>query len=55
MQRTVEYRGFEIHIDLQYKSQDMFDVWFRIEGPIRRPVFPPMGLPRCVNRRPRRC
>jgi len=35
MQRTVEYRGFEIHVDLLPTSKDMFDVWFRIEGPIR--------------------
>jgi hypothetical protein len=35
MQRTVEYRGFEIHIDLLSTSSDMFDAWFRIEGPIK--------------------
>jgi hypothetical protein len=35
MQRTIEYRGFEIHIDLLSTSTDMFDVWFRIEGPIK--------------------
>ncbi|VVD69814.1 hypothetical protein PTE30175_00509 [Pandoraea terrae] len=34
MQRTIEYRGFEIQIELQTTSKDMFDVWFRIEGPI---------------------
>ncbi len=35
MQRTVEYRGFEIHMDLQATSADMFDVWFRIERIIK--------------------
>jgi hypothetical protein len=35
MQRTVEYRGFEIYVDLLSTSKDMFDVWFRIEGPIK--------------------
>jgi hypothetical protein len=35
MQRTIEYRGFEIHVDLQPTSADMFDAWFRIEGAAR--------------------
>jgi hypothetical protein len=35
MQRTVGYRGFGIHMDLLSTSPDMFDVWFRIEGPIK--------------------
>ncbi|MGF6758961.1 hypothetical protein [Paraburkholderia sp. GAS42] len=37
MQRMVEYRGFEIHVDLQPTSADMFDVWFRIDGSIEAP------------------
>jgi hypothetical protein len=35
MQRTVKYRGFEIHIDLLSTSKEMFDVGFRIEGPVK--------------------
>jgi hypothetical protein len=34
MKRTVEYRGFEIHLDLEATTPDMFDVWCRIEGPV---------------------
>ena len=30
-----QYRGFEIHIDLLSTSKEMFDVWFRIEGPVK--------------------
>jgi hypothetical protein len=35
MQRTVEYRGFEIHIDLESTSEDMFDgrAGFVLRGP----------------------
>ncbi|MFM0392607.1 hypothetical protein [Paraburkholderia phytofirmans] len=33
MQRTVKYRGCEIHVELVPTSEDMFDTWFRIEGP----------------------
>jgi hypothetical protein len=43
MQRTVEYRGFEIHVDLLSTSKDMFDVWFRIEGPIKPPGVAALG------------
>jgi hypothetical protein len=43
MQRTVEYRGFEIHVDLLSTSEDMFDVWFRIEGPIKPPGVAALG------------
>ena len=43
MQRTVEYRGFEIHIDLSSTSTDMFDVCFRIEGPIKPPGVAALG------------
>jgi len=37
MQRTVEYRGFELHVDSLSTSEDMFEVWFPIEGPIKPP------------------
>jgi hypothetical protein len=43
MYRTVEYRGFEIHIDLLPTSKDMFNVWFRIEGPIKPPGLTAIG------------
>ncbi|MFM0053924.1 hypothetical protein [Caballeronia grimmiae] len=43
MQRTVEYRGFIIHIDLLSTSTDMFDVWFRIEGAIKPPGVAALG------------
>ncbi|WP_408131551.1 hypothetical protein [Paraburkholderia strydomiana] len=37
MQRTIEYRGFEFHIDLVSTSKDMFDVWFCFEGHVKLP------------------
>lgn len=43
MQRTIEYRGFEICVDLQCTSEDMFDAWFRIEGPVRPPGVMALG------------
>ena len=43
MQRTVEYRGFEIHIDLLPTSKDMFDVWFRMERPVKPPGVAALG------------
>ena len=43
MQRTVEYRGFEIQVDLLPTSKDMFDVWFRIEGPVKPPGVAALG------------
>lgn len=43
MQRTVEYRGFEIHVDLMSTSKDMFNVWFRIEGPTALNCTPKVG------------
>jgi hypothetical protein len=43
MQRTAEYRGFEIHVDLLSRSKDMFDVWFRIEGRIKPPGITALG------------
>jgi hypothetical protein len=33
MQRTVGYRGFEIDVGLVPTSEDMFDAWFRLQGP----------------------
>jgi len=43
MQRTIEYRGFQIHVDLEATSKDMFDAWFRIEGPTRPPGVAALG------------
>ncbi|AWV04022.1 hypothetical protein DM992_20455 [Burkholderia sp. JP2-270] len=43
MQRTIEYRGFEIHVDLRSTSKDMFDVWFRIDGPAKPPGVAALG------------
>ncbi len=43
MTRMMEYRGFEIHVDLVSTSKDMFDVWFQIEGPMRPPGVAAMG------------
>jgi hypothetical protein len=43
MQRTVNYRGFEIDVDLVPTSKDMFDAWFRIEGPARVPGVAALG------------
>lgn len=37
MERVTEYRGFGIHVDLKTSSEDMFDVWFQIEGPMPAP------------------
>jgi hypothetical protein len=34
MQREIEYRGFDIHLELMASSKDMFDAYFRIEGPV---------------------
>ncbi|VVE43310.1 hypothetical protein PCE31107_04275 [Pandoraea cepalis] len=35
MERMIEYRGFEIHIELKSTTEGMFDVWFRVDGPIK--------------------
>lgn len=43
MQRIVEYRGFEIHVELVSTSKDMFDVWFRIEGTTKPPGVAAIG------------
>jgi hypothetical protein len=43
VQRTVGYRGFEIYVDLLSTSKDMFDVWFRIEGPVKPPGVAALG------------
>ncbi|WP_420992437.1 hypothetical protein ACKI2N_029930 [Cupriavidus sp. 30B13] len=39
MQHSVEYRGFEIWIDMVGSSQDVFDAWYYLRGPLP-PVFP---------------
>jgi hypothetical protein len=44
MQRTVKYRGFEIYIDLVPTSKDMFDAWFRIDGPAHALAVAALGL-----------
>ncbi len=43
MERMTEYRGFEIHVDLQAMSKDMFNVWFQIEGPMSPPGVAAIG------------
>lgn len=32
MHRMIEYRSFEIHVDLAPAAEDMFDVTFQIKG-----------------------
>ncbi|MBT2793349.1 hypothetical protein [Paraburkholderia strydomiana] len=32
MHRKIEYRSFEIHVDLAPAAEDMFDVTFQIKG-----------------------
>ncbi|MDQ0621947.1 hypothetical protein QFZ39_001157 [Paraburkholderia graminis] len=44
MPRTVKYRGFEIDVDLVPTSEDMFDAWFRIQGPTPIPGVAALGL-----------
>lgn len=44
MQRTVKYRGFEIDVDLVPTSKDMFDAWFRIQGPMHARGVAALGL-----------
>lgn len=43
MQRTVKYRGFEIHVELLPTSADMFDARFRLEGHIEVPGVVALG------------
>ncbi|KJK21122.1 hypothetical protein UB46_28965 [Burkholderiaceae bacterium 16] len=43
MNRITEYRGFEIHVSLVTTSEDMFDVWFQIEGPVKPPGVAAIG------------
>ncbi|QHE92817.1 hypothetical protein PI93_013965 [Pandoraea fibrosis] len=33
MERTIAYRGFEISVKLEPSAKDMFDAWFRVDGP----------------------
>lgn len=35
MQRTTEYRGFAIRVDLLNTPEGMFDTWFQIKGPVQ--------------------
>ena len=44
MQRTVNYRGFEIDVNLVPTSEDMYDAWFRIHGPTPAPGVSALGL-----------
>jgi hypothetical protein len=68
VQRTTEYRGFEIQVDVQATTAGMFDASFRIGGPIRPPGVMALGeriemrggpfsrvAPRFRDRRPGRC
>ncbi|AEI77890.1 hypothetical protein CNE_1c25730 [Cupriavidus necator N-1] len=43
MERVTEYRGFDIHVDVQKVSKDMFNVWFEIEGPMSPPGVAAIG------------
>jgi hypothetical protein len=43
MERVTEYRGFNIHVDVQKVSTDMFNVWFEIEGPMSPPGVAAIG------------
>ena len=43
MERVTEYRGFDIHVDVQKVSKDMFNVWFEIEGPMSPPRVAAIG------------
>ncbi|WP_354685454.1 hypothetical protein [Cupriavidus necator] len=38
-----EYRGFEIRVVLVRTSEDMFDAWFQIEGPMKPPGVAAIG------------
>ena len=44
MQRTVNYRGFEIDVDLVPTSEDMYDAWFRIQRPTPARGLAALGL-----------
>ncbi|MCY1219448.1 hypothetical protein D9M69_387560 [compost metagenome] len=43
MDWLTEYRGFEIRVGLVNTSEDMFDAWFQIEGPMRPPGVAAIG------------
>ncbi|GJG98158.1 hypothetical protein [Cupriavidus pauculus] len=43
MDRVTEYRGFDIHVDLNLASVDTFDVWFQVEGPMSPPGVAAIG------------
>ncbi len=43
MERVTEYRGFDIHADIQRVDADMYNVWFQVEGPMRPPGVAAFG------------
>ncbi|MCG5078863.1 hypothetical protein [Paraburkholderia tagetis] len=43
MQRTIQYRGCEIHVDLVRTSADMFDASFRVECAVSPKQLSPTG------------
>ncbi|QBY55920.1 hypothetical protein [Cupriavidus oxalaticus] len=43
MERVTEYRGFNIHVELNMASKDMFDVWFQVEEPMSSPGIAAFG------------
>lgn len=43
MERITEYRSFDIHVDLDMASEEMFNVWFQVEGPMLPPGVAAIG------------
>lgn len=43
MERITEYRGFDIHVDIQRVEKDLFNVWFQVEGPMTPPGVAAFG------------
>ena len=52
MERTIAYRGFEISIKLEPSAEDMFEAWFRVEGPIMPEGVAALGKPIKVRNGP---
>lgn len=52
MERTIAYRGFEIYVELKSITPDMFDVWFRVDGPIKPAGVVALGTPIKVRNGP---
>lgn len=52
MERTIAYRGFEIYVALKPAAQDTFDVWFRVDGPIKLAGIVALGTPIKVRNGP---